>query len=317
MNLKELIKDYFTFSRKERIGLLIVITLILLVWALPKIIPAKNSHSIASDTAWITAAKKLQHPQTKTKMNSDDSEKNINELTYDKTVTNHADNPKHELFTFDPNTLPATGWKKLGLPDKTISIIGKYLSKGGHFFKDEDLKKIYGVHDDEFVRLQPFIKIETKASEKNDVAAITYTKDQHPVKPKYTPIEINSADTSAFIALPGIGSKLASRIVNFREKLGGFYSIGQVGETYGLPDSTFQKIKPLLNIDTIATKKININTATKDELKSHPYIRWSLANAIVEFRTQHGKFSTLYDLKKIPLITNDVYDKIAHYLVAE
>ena len=59
-------------------------------------------------------------------------------------------------------------------------------------------------------------------------------------------VNINTADTSAFIALPGIGNKLALRIVNFRDKLGGFYSIDQIGETYGLPDSVFRKIKPIL-----------------------------------------------------------------------
>ena len=119
----------------------------------------------------------------------------------------------------------------------------------------------------------------------------------------------------AFIALPGIGNKLALRIVNFRDKLGGFYSIDQIGETYGLPDSVFRKIKPFLKLETNLVKKININTATKDEMKSHPYIKWNLANAIVEYRNQHGNFSSLEDLKKISLITTEVFDKIKFYLV--
>jgi competence ComEA-like helix-hairpin-helix protein len=127
-------------------------------------------------------------------------------------------------------------------------------------------------------------------------------------------IDVNSADTAAFIALPGIGSKLASRIINFRDKLGGFYSIDQIGEIYGLPDSTFQKIKPYLKLEKIELKKININTATKDEMKSHPYIKWALANAIVEYRNQHGNFSSLEDLKKISLITDELFNKLEHYL---
>ena len=127
-------------------------------------------------------------------------------------------------------------------------------------------------------------------------------------------VDINTADTSAFIALPGIGNKLALRIVNFRDKLGGFYSIDQIGETYGLPDSVFRKIKPFLNLETNLVKKFNINTATKDEMKSHPYIKWNLANAIVEYRNQHGNFSSLEDLKKISLITTEVFDKIKFYL---
>ena len=88
----------------------------------------------------------------------------------------------------------------------------------------------------------------------------------------------------------------------------------QIGETYGLPDSVFRKIKPFLKLETNLVKKFNINTATKDEMKSHPYIKWNLANAIVEYRNQHGNFSSLEDLKNISLVTTDVFDKIKFYL---
>ncbi|HET9826396.1 MAG TPA: helix-hairpin-helix domain-containing protein, partial [Chitinophagaceae bacterium] len=135
--------------------------------------------------------------------------------------------------------------------------------------------------------------------------------------PKNSLVEINAADTTAFIALPGVGGKLASRIINFRDKLGGFYSVNQVGETYGLPDSTFAKIKPLLKLEDPSVKKFNINTATKDDLKSHPYFRWSLANAIVEYRNQHGNFSSVEDLKKIAVITEEIFRKIKPYCTAE
>jgi competence ComEA-like helix-hairpin-helix protein len=127
--------------------------------------------------------------------------------------------------------------------------------------------------------------------------------------------DINTADTAAFIALPGIGSKLASRLVLFREKLGGFYSINQVAETFGLPDSTYQLIKPLLTINNkYPIKQININTATIDHLKAHPYIKYPLANAIVQYRSQHGQFTQLEQLKNIVLMTPEMYDKIAVYL---
>ncbi|HYK57132.1 MAG TPA: helix-hairpin-helix domain-containing protein, partial [Flavisolibacter sp.] len=61
-------------------------------------------------------------------------------------------------------------------------------------------------------------------------------------------------------------------------------------------------------------KKLNINTATKDELKTHPYIKWNLANAIVEYRNQHGNFKSLVELKNIVLIDETTFDKIVHYL---
>jgi competence protein ComEA len=134
-------------------------------------------------------------------------------------------------------------------------------------------------------------------------------------RPRLSPIDINLADTAAFIAFPGIGSRLADRIIRFREKLGGFYSIDQIGEVYGLADSVFQKIKPFLLAGPYDLKKININTATLEELKAHPYIRYAIANSIVQYRNQHGNFTSIEELKKIVLITNDTYEKISAYLL--
>jgi len=312
MNWKRFLKDYFTFPRKERIGLLILVLLILIIWIFPKIISSKSSYPITFDTSWIAISRKLEHKEVNTPIQADSRDENINELTFDKSTEKQPENLKATLFYFDPNTLSFEGWKKLGMREKTISTIEKYLAKGGHFYKPADLNKIYGIHPDEFEKLEAFIKIEApptsdaKSSLKNE-----FRKD---VSPKYHSIEINTSDTSAFIELPGIGNKLAARIVNFREKLGGFYSIDQVGETYGLPDSTFQKIRSFLQLENSPVKKININTATKDEMKTHPYLRWSLANAIVEYRNQHGNYVSVDDLKKITLITDDLFNKIKYYI---
>jgi competence ComEA-like helix-hairpin-helix protein len=129
-----------------------------------------------------------------------------------------------------------------------------------------------------------------------------------------SPVDINTADTSAFIALPGIGSKLAARIVAFREKLGGFYDVRQVGEVYGLQDSVLQKLLPLLKCDDQLVKKIKINNAGKDELKTHPYIRWELADVLIAFRNAHGSFSSAEDLSKIDMIDDDMLNRIMPYI---
>ena len=223
--------------------------------------------------------------------------------------------PKGELFYFDPNSISVDEWKRLGVREKTANTIHNYVSKGGRFYKPEDIAKIWGLHEDEVKRLLPYVRIEGKpATEKNKYP--DWEKNKTYEKPKYNiiPVDVNYSDTAAFIALPGIGSKLAARIVAFREKLGGFYKIDQLGETYGLPDSTFQKIKSRLVIGSGNVKKLNINTATVDELKVHPYLRYNIANAIVQYRTQHGSFSSVNDIKKIMTITDEIFDKAAPYL---
>jgi len=318
MNRNRLLNEYFTFTRKERIGLIVIVIVIIGIWIFPNIAASGKHRAISADTSWMAAAKQLQHDQENSESALKSNDENINDLVYDKPADNF-DKSTVKLFYFDPNTLSSEGWKKLGIREKTIATIQKYLNKGGHFYNNEDLKKIYGIRADEYGRLEPFIKIETinkkdlKAYSKNE-----FTKEASPNKPlKYLLVDINVADTSEFIALPGIGNKLAARIVNFKDKLGGFYSIVQIGETYGLPDSTFQKIKPYLKIDNSPVKKININAATKDEMKSHPYVKWNLANAIVEYRTQHGNFTSIDDLKKISLITEEIFSKLKPYLTVE
>jgi hypothetical protein len=85
------------------------------------------------------------------------------------------------------------------------------------------------------------------------------------------------------MAFRGIGQKLAARILLFREKLGGFYSVDQVRETYGLPDSIFIRIRPMLKIGETgegALRKIDLNSSGIEELRQHPYIRWNLTRRL-------------------------------------
>ena len=322
MKWKQIVKEYLTFSRKDRIAVLTLAFLLIFVAFVPQIFSRKSSPKQigAADTAWITEIRKLEvkRPETdgdKTFRENDPTEKSVQ---YDHSKGSYFNNPKAELFYFDPNTIGPEGWKKLGLRDKTIKTIQNYLSKGGHFYKPEDLSRIYGLFENEYARLEPYIRIEKKETDVTHFKPVeTLTSTLSVKTERYKVIDINTADTSSYIALPGIGSKLAARIVNFRDKLGGFYSISQVGETFGLPDSTFQKIKQYLKLENGPVKKININTASVDELKAHPYIKYSLANPIVAYRNEHGLFSKIEDIKKVMAITEDVYTKIAPYLSAQ
>ena len=319
MKWKEFVVDYLTFNRRDRIGLIVILALLLGVFFLPKFIARGSSSPEVTDTAWIASLKNLEQKEIQNNQQySQNADDNSNNYQYDRSSNNYYGKPKGELFYFDPNTLSTEGWQKLGLRDKTVHTIQNYLGKGGHFKKPEDLQKIYGLFPNEYQRIAPYIKIEsTDETNNNKSFAEKPANENSPAKTyatRYTIIDINSADTTAFIALPGIGSKLAARIVNFRDKLGGFYAVAQVGETFGLPDSTFQKIKQYLKLENTSIRKININTVTVDELKLHPYIKWSLANPIVAYRNEHGPFAKVEDIKKVMAVTEELYNKIALYL---
>lgn len=300
-----------------------IVWLTLFTLFLPDMLKKTSDNNLTQiDTAWIAAVRKLEikDPDSLRDRYEKNNDENASAYQYDSKKSNYYEtkSSKGELFYFDPNTISTSEWKRLGIRDKTIQTIEKYLGKGGHFSTPEDLQKIYGLHKDEFERLKPYVKIESKpANSTEQFVSSTSIEAIRPAKTfatRYSVIDINSADTSSLIALPGIGSKLAARIVTFREKLGGFYSVDQVGETYGLPDSTFQKIKQYLKLDNASVKKININTATIDEMKAHPYIKYSIANPIVAYRNEHGSFSKIEDIKKVMAVTDEIYKKIAPYL---
>jgi competence ComEA-like helix-hairpin-helix protein len=217
-----------------------------------------------------------------------------------------------------------------------------YIDRGGRFREPSELKKVYGLFDDEFERLRPFVKIENyplrtvgrqgklpestrnpseEFENRAPLAGRTILKPgvSYNVSNRKNPhiIDINMADTNELKSLPGIGSRLSQRIINFREKLGGFYSVEQVGETFGLADSVFQKIKPYLVLNNREVKKINLNTATPEQLKAHPYIRYAVAGAIITYRNEHGLFKSTGDLKNIMAISHDIFQKIVPYLDVE
>lgn len=318
MKWKDVITDYFTFSRRERIGIIITLIVIILLAFSPSFFSSNLATKLEiPDTSWIAAVKKLEQKGSPSDYRKYD-EAETYAYQYDPSNSNRNNKTAGELFYFDPNILSKEGWEKLGIRDKTVKTIENYLNKGGRFRKPEDLRRVYGLRENEYERLAPFIKIQPASkdpTEKKFAAENTLAENKYPLKPNLpVVVDVNSADTSAFIALPGIGSKLAARIINFREKLGGFYSIEQVRETFGLADSTFQKIRQHLALATTSIKKININTATTDELKKHPYIKWNIANTIIAYRNEHGAFSNIGDIKKIMTITDDIYKKVAPYL---
>lgn len=225
----------------------------------------------------------------------------------------------HEEFYFDPNTASVAEWKRLGLREKTIHTINNYIAKGGKFYKTEDLAKIWGLSQSDKKRLLPYVRIATgrPATATEAKERVNYTAEKIRTTKALQPIDINLSDTNAYMSLSGIGSKLSKRIIAFREKLGGFYSVEQVGETFLLPDSTFQKIKKQLLPGNAPVKKININSASVDEMKSHPYLRFNIANAIFQYRQQHGPYEKVEDIKKIMVVTDDVFTKAAPYLSIE
>jgi len=310
--------EYFSFTRKERTGIIVIVSVILMLTSLPLLFPYLLPERKPADPDFEKAIAGLTIKQADSNYNSNRNYRNYSAggKTWIENKNYNASRPG-ELFYFDPNTITTDGWQRLGLRDKTIQTIQHYLSKGGSFKKPEDIGKIWGLSETDVKRLLPYVNIKSQETGKPQRIRDSGVFARPVYEKKVLPVDINAADSTAFIALPGIGSRLANRIIAFREKLGGFYNIDQLAETFALPDSVFQKIRNRLLIGNVPVKKININTAGIDELKAHPYIRYALGNALLQYRNTHGTFSDIADIKKIMIVTETLYTKLAPYLTVQ
>ena len=313
-------ENYFYFKKSQRIAIVALCCCIIIVAALPYaydyfyLSKKKPTPINMEQLALIDQLEK----DTSNKYNSYASDytpyKNYNNnKSYQKTPLNY------RLFTFDPNTISKTTWIELGVREKTAVGILNYISKGGRFRQADDLNKIWGIDDEHKARLLPYVRISATA----DVAK-NYPDKKWPEREPYVyvpkkiePININTADTLEWATLPGIGAGYARRIVKFRDRLGGFYDVKQIAETFGLPDSTYQKILPYLRCNPNETQKININTASEENLKLHPKIRWQLAKVIVAYRSQHGLYKNIDELRNIMIVTPEVMNDIKNYVKVE
>lgn len=218
-----------------------------------------------------------------------------------------------ESFPFDPNTASEAEFQRLGLPARVAANIHKYRQKGGRFRHPEDFGRVYGLRAEDYERLAPLIRIgqptDSLEARKGQKPEVLSREDGRVT----LAIDINQATAGEWEQLRGIGPAYARRIIAFRDKLGGFAHVGQVAETYGLPDSTFQRIRPFLQPSPVL-RKLYINQADAQSLQAHPYLNWKQANAIVAYRSNHGAFSSILDVNGVKALPPELVEKLAPYL---
>jgi DNA uptake protein ComE-like DNA-binding protein len=296
--MKHFIKEYLTFSKKEVDAIILLFLLILTFVIVPYFFHSKKEKIVITD--------EMKKQVVALQKDSEETDSNNDESATSKQENNSKE--KFTLFQFNPNTIDENGWKKLGLRDKTIKTIINYRSKGGKFKQPEDIRKIWGLSKEETDRIIPYAVI-TNANNNslNNSASNTSAK-------AIQPIDINTATVEQWKTIPGVDYSLPYKIVKFKEKLGGFISINQIKETYGVTDSSFQLMLPYLQLQSTNIQQININQASDFELSMHPYISKDIAKAIVIYRTQHGAYTKIDDVKKIVFIKEEIFNKIAPYI---
>jgi competence protein ComEA len=223
------------------------------------------------------------------------------------------------FFPFDPNQSAKEDFMALGVPEKVSARIVNYRQKGGKFKLKSDLLKIYGFDSTLYHRLNPYIKLSEKDEKKFGKRATEKFKAVAKVSAEEDPIskfDLNMADTAQLKTIFGIGEKLSMRIIKYRDKLGGFVSMNQLKEVYGLDSVVISELKQHAFLDEkFDVKKIDINTFDEKQLASHPYFT-KTAKSIVAYRFQHGKFKTPDDIRNVGTLDEHTIQKIIPYLQA-
>lgn len=299
--MKEDLKNYFSFSKRERKGIIALIALIIVFFGIAYSVRFINSNK---ETDISEFEKEIDALVTLSKQEEEKTEEVIKE-----------ENTTISVSQIDPNTATEEQWKSIGVSSNQYKVIKNYLQKGGKFRSKNDLKKIYSITPDVYKKIEPYIYI--KQVETTPIAATApIPQNKLETKPATSKliIEINSADTTLLQALPGIGSSFASRIVKYRNVLGGYHKKEQLLEVFGMDEARYSGFQQNISINPSLIKKIEINHATVSQLQLHPYIDKQLSHLIVSYRNQHGPFRHIDDFKKLALVNEEIVAKLSPYL---
>ena len=287
-------KSPFYISKKSRRGLTVLFFLAFFIVLIPRL----YVHFLKVDTVLIK--KPLIKVETKT--NNSKSKENKKKYSKKKKKLVYR-SPKGK---FDPNEYTHEDWMYLGLSEKQTNVIMRFLNH--KIYTNEALKKIYVLPDTVYHLIKDSTVYPAYIFDEKE----TFVKKKSPSITKF--LELNTIDSLELISINGIGPFYASQIINYRNKLGGFYKREQLMEIWKMKEETYQALMESLIIDTSTLQKIHLNTVSFEKLKNHPYLSYSQANSIVKMRTQLGRFDSISSIKKSKLINDDTFLRVRPYL---
>ena len=296
-------KDFFYYTKSERraiYALCIGIALLLVaIWLVPD-----ASKALVAETPTVdSVALKAFEQEVKAQTYVQKEKKPLVSV-----------NTPVELTSFDPNEADSTELSRLGLSPYVVRNILKYRQKGGRFRTPESFSRIYGLEQEQFETLKPYIRIAMpKVAEIKEVDTMTVRKvvEKKPFKyPEGTLVDVNSADTTELKKIPGIGSGIAKAIVAYRSRLGGFYSLEQLTEIEYITPSLVKWFK----LEGPVLRPLKVNEAGLEALRAHPYLNFYQAKVIVEHRRKKGQLKSLSQLSLYEEFTEKDLERLSAYL---
>ncbi len=300
------IKNFLTFSRGERNGIVLLIFFIIVLILAPFFYssyntptPYDNSLFNAKVDSFFSSLKAKPNESISWQANPIESE----ETRQDKEIN---------YFFFDPNNVQVDEMVQLGLSVKQAIVVEKYRNRGGVFRVPNDFAKVYVIDSFIYKKLKPWIKINPLYPHSKPLIKFDSIKESDN---RSTMVELNTTDTLELIKIKGIGRAFARRIIAYRSLLGGYANIQQLSEVYGIKPELIKEISNFITIDSSRIKTINLNLVTYEELKKQPYLSDYQAKAIIYYRSKVGTMKNLRELVDNKILSNDKFLILKSYLV--
>ncbi|WP_370476790.1 ComEA family DNA-binding protein [Tamlana flava] len=271
-------KSHFTFSKEQRNGILLLFALIVILQCVYFFVDFDSEKIIVDEEALSKYAKEIDSLRQ---------------------VQLEQNTPK--IFPFNPNYITDFKGSTLGMSNEEIDRLLDFRKQNKWINSVEQFQEVTKVSDSLLDAISPYFKfpdwvINSKPTSSNP--SFSYNNVPKTFAQKG---DLNTATAQQLQKVNGIGEVLSKRIVKFRNKLGGgFVGDAQLQDVYGLTPEVIEKIMEQFTVQKPSPiKKIDLNTATVDQLVTIPHIDYNLANEIVEQRKLREGFQSIDELKKV------------------
>ena len=222
-------------------------------------------------------------------------------------------------FPFNPNTMTEEEGRRIGLTDRQIRNIINYRDKGGKFYSKGDLAKLYTISEEDFAQLEPFIvlpEVARRTMQKAETELKSGQQEETKTKEKKSiPIvDLNTVDSLTLVELPQIGPYMAMRILEFRDKLGGYVDKEQLRDVKGMDSTRYATVEPYIIIGEVEPTKIDINRADFKTLVHHPYLNYEQVKRIVNQREKRGMIKNWGQLEDLLKAEGEVHPLLERYV---
>jgi competence ComEA-like helix-hairpin-helix protein len=280
-------------SKRNRRGVLLLSAILLVIIYSPRILAGltKNKHLKYSIEELDLVEKEVLESRT--------TKKNL-------TINSKKSRFVRPKKKFDPNCYTKSEWISLGLSEKQADVVLRFTEHGVD--SNDDLQKIFVISDELF----ELIKDSTYYPSKIDRQGELNSKEQLVTIDKFI-VDLNTATNEELIKLVGIGDYYAEKIIEYRNRLGGYNRPEQLLDLWKFTPEKLEKIREQIVISG-NVRKLNINLINYDDLVKHPYITGKIANSIVKMREQRKVYKKMEELLDSKLIDRELFDKLKPYL---